>query len=198
MRTVGDCARHCYAWMKEQGVNCTLEWNLGNHFKEPGLRTAKAFAWVMNHMREKPAHAAEKRNMKKPENFCWQEGDRCGILLKLSLRGAAVELKNGLKRTKKFLTNRFQFDIINKLFRKRRRSEKFDFWKICFKNFEKSFKKFLTNEKRSDIINKLSMRQHPKPSEDKMLTHFVYLGRFPYEIDTRCNFPLKAKENCTL
>lgn len=70
MRTVGDCARHCYAWMKEQGVNCTLEWNPGNHFKEPGLRTAKAFAWVMNHMREKPAHAAEKRNMKKPENFC--------------------------------------------------------------------------------------------------------------------------------
>ena len=41
---------------------------------------------------------------------------RCGILLKLSLRGAAVELKNGLKRTKKFLTNGFRFDIINKLF----------------------------------------------------------------------------------
>ena len=134
----------------------------------------------------------------KTENFCWQEGECCGILLKLSLRGETVKLKSGLKRIKKFLTNGFQFDIINKLFRKRRRSEKFDFWKICFKNFEKSFKKFLTNEKRSDIINKLSMRQHPKPSEDKMLTHFVYLGRFPYEIDTRCNFPLKAKENCTL
>lgn len=59
MRTVGDCARYCFAWLKEQGVNCTLEWNPGNHFKEPGLRTAKAFAWVMNHMREKPAHAAE-------------------------------------------------------------------------------------------------------------------------------------------
>ena len=70
MRTVGDCARYCFAWMKEQGINCTLEWNPGNHFKEPGLRTAKAFAWVMNHMREKPAHAAEKRNMKKPENSC--------------------------------------------------------------------------------------------------------------------------------
>ena len=70
MRTVGDCARYCFAWMKEQGINCTLEWNPGNHFKEPGLRTAKAFAWVMNHMRETPAHAAEKRNMKKPENFC--------------------------------------------------------------------------------------------------------------------------------
>ena len=42
------------------------------------------------------------------------------------------------------------------------------------------------------------MRRRPKPSEDKMLTQFVYLGRFPDEIDTRCNFLLKAKENCTL
>ena len=39
--------------------------------------------------------------------------------------------------------NGFEFDILNKLFRKRRRSEKFDFWKICFKNFEKSFEKVL-------------------------------------------------------
>ena len=27
MRTVGDCARYCFAWMKEQGINCTLESN---------------------------------------------------------------------------------------------------------------------------------------------------------------------------
>ena len=64
-------------------------------------------------------------------------------------------MKSGLKRMKKFLTNGFQFDIINKLFRKKRRSEKFDFRKICFKNSEKVLKKFLTNEKQSDIINKL-------------------------------------------
>lgn len=31
---------------------------------------------------------------------------RCGILLKLSLRGTAVELKSGLKRTKKVLDKR--------------------------------------------------------------------------------------------
>ena len=30
----------------------------------------------------------------------------CGILLKLSLRGEAVELKSGLKRTKKVLDKR--------------------------------------------------------------------------------------------
>ena len=29
------------------GINCTLEWNQGNHFREPDIRTAKAFAWVM-------------------------------------------------------------------------------------------------------------------------------------------------------
>ena len=102
------------------------------------------------------------------------------------------------KNEKKFLTNGFQFDIINKLFRKRRRSESLIFERSASKTSKKVLKKFLTNEKQSDIINKLSMRRHPKPSEDKMLTHFVYLGRFPYEIDTRCNFPLKAKENCTL
>ena len=60
------------------------------------------------------------------------------------------------KEWKKFLTNGFEFDILNKLFRKRQRSEKFEFWKKCFKNFEKVLKKFLTNEKQSDIINKLS------------------------------------------
>ena len=41
-------------------------------------------------------------------------------------RGGRTE-KRLEKNEKKFLTNRFQFDIINKLFRKRRRSEKFDF-----------------------------------------------------------------------
>ena len=47
MSQVGDCIRTGYAWLKESGVDCTLEWNPGNHFKEPELRTAKAFAWVL-------------------------------------------------------------------------------------------------------------------------------------------------------
>ena len=29
-------------------VGAALEWNKGNHFKDPDLRTAKAFAWLMN------------------------------------------------------------------------------------------------------------------------------------------------------
>lgn len=47
MSKVGDCIRAGYAWLDEQRVDCILEWNPGNHFKEPELRTAKAFAWVM-------------------------------------------------------------------------------------------------------------------------------------------------------
>ena len=47
MATVGETIRAAYAMLKDQNVNCTLEWNEGNHFKDAGLRTAKAFLWVM-------------------------------------------------------------------------------------------------------------------------------------------------------
>ena len=47
MAKVGDCIREGHAWLKEQGANCTLEWNKGGHFREPELRTAKAFAWLL-------------------------------------------------------------------------------------------------------------------------------------------------------
>ena len=48
MATVGDRIREAHALLKERGVNCILEWNEGNHFKDPDLRTAKAFAWVLS------------------------------------------------------------------------------------------------------------------------------------------------------
>ena len=44
MAQVGDCIRQAYAWLNEEGIRCTLEWNSGGHFKEPDLRTARAFA----------------------------------------------------------------------------------------------------------------------------------------------------------
>ena len=47
MAQVGDCIRQAYAWLNEEGIRCTLEWNSGGDFKEPDLRTARAFAWVM-------------------------------------------------------------------------------------------------------------------------------------------------------
>ena len=35
------------AFSKKEFVRLLLEWNQGSHFKEPDIRTAKAFAWVM-------------------------------------------------------------------------------------------------------------------------------------------------------
>ena len=48
MASVGDCIRDGYAWLKAQGLNCTLEWNKGGHFREPEIRTARAFAWLLS------------------------------------------------------------------------------------------------------------------------------------------------------
>lgn len=53
MRTVGDRIREGYELLRGRGVRCTLEWNSGGHFKEPELRTAKAFAWVLENTKEK-------------------------------------------------------------------------------------------------------------------------------------------------
>ena len=48
MATVGDRIREAHDLLAECGTVCTLEWNQGNHFKEPDLRTAKAFAWLLS------------------------------------------------------------------------------------------------------------------------------------------------------
>ena len=48
MATVGNKIREAHSWLESQGVRCTLEWNQGNHFKDADIRTAKAFAWVMD------------------------------------------------------------------------------------------------------------------------------------------------------
>ena len=48
MATVGDRSREAKEILTERGISCLLEWNEGNHFKEPDLRTAKAFAWLQN------------------------------------------------------------------------------------------------------------------------------------------------------
>ena len=48
MATVGDRIREAHDILQTDGIDCTLEWNEGNHFKEPDRRTAKAFAWLLN------------------------------------------------------------------------------------------------------------------------------------------------------
>ena len=48
MATVGSKIREAAAWLAEQKIPSTLEWNQGNHFKEADIRTAKGFVWVMD------------------------------------------------------------------------------------------------------------------------------------------------------
>lgn len=47
MASVGDNIRTLHSQLTERGVDCTLEWNSDEHFKEADLRTARAFQWVM-------------------------------------------------------------------------------------------------------------------------------------------------------
>lgn len=48
MSQVGNAVREAEILLQKEGKECILEWNKGNHFKQPDLRTAKAFAWLMN------------------------------------------------------------------------------------------------------------------------------------------------------
>ena len=48
MAAVGDRIRELDRLLREKGIPHTLEWNPGNHFRDADLRTAKAFAWLMN------------------------------------------------------------------------------------------------------------------------------------------------------
>ncbi len=53
MARVGDCIRALHAqYAAEPQLAAALEWNEGNHFRDAGLRTAKAFAWVINRLSE--------------------------------------------------------------------------------------------------------------------------------------------------
>lgn len=48
MSQVGNAIRALYEDLDtKETIRTTLEWNSGNHFKDPDLRTAKAFAWLL-------------------------------------------------------------------------------------------------------------------------------------------------------
>ena len=47
MAQVGNAIRRQEELLREQGVNTVLEWNVGNHFVDSDLRTAKAFSWLL-------------------------------------------------------------------------------------------------------------------------------------------------------
>ena len=51
MATVGDSIRRLHQVHQESdGVETVLEWNEGNHFREPELRMAKGFAWGIRYL----------------------------------------------------------------------------------------------------------------------------------------------------
>ncbi len=51
MRRVGDAIRKQHELLTEQGTPSVLEWNKGNHFKEPDVRTARGIAWLLRQNR---------------------------------------------------------------------------------------------------------------------------------------------------
>lgn len=53
MAAVGECIREAEVWLTEQKVNCVLEWNPGNHFRDSELRMAKGYAWLLNKVTHK-------------------------------------------------------------------------------------------------------------------------------------------------
>ena len=49
MATVGDSIRRLHRiYERVEDIETILEWNEGNHFREPELRMAKGFAWLMS------------------------------------------------------------------------------------------------------------------------------------------------------
>ena len=48
MATVGSRIREVCEILRVDGIRCALEWNSGNHFRDPELRTGRAFAWALN------------------------------------------------------------------------------------------------------------------------------------------------------
>ncbi|MBQ3265367.1 MAG: esterase [Ruminococcus sp.] len=50
MAQAGNAIRSIHHHLSNSNIECTLEWNQGNHFKDADIRTAKAFAWLLNRL----------------------------------------------------------------------------------------------------------------------------------------------------
>ncbi len=51
LATTDECIRKTERLLNAQGIKCILEWNEGNHFREPESRMAKGFAWIIKEKR---------------------------------------------------------------------------------------------------------------------------------------------------
>ncbi|MCR4963492.1 MAG: esterase [Firmicutes bacterium] len=54
MATVGKKIGETYALLQAQNVQCVLEWNAGNHFRDADRRKARAFSWLIKGPPEQP------------------------------------------------------------------------------------------------------------------------------------------------
>jgi len=53
LAAVGGRIRELHGLLQARGISCCLEWNEGNHFTDPDLRTAKGFAWILKKLQRK-------------------------------------------------------------------------------------------------------------------------------------------------
>ena len=49
LATTDVCMKKTHEILLEQGIKCSLEWNEGNHFRDPEIRMAKGFAWTLRY-----------------------------------------------------------------------------------------------------------------------------------------------------
>ena len=75
MAAVGSRIRKAEEILKGRGIQSILEWNPGNHFRDADLRTAKAFAWVLN-QEEITRLPAEQRTDHQPQTALPAAGPR--------------------------------------------------------------------------------------------------------------------------
>ncbi|MCR5077520.1 MAG: hypothetical protein K6A82_05725 [Prevotella sp.] len=50
MSTVSQDILRQQALFTDSGIDCKMEWNVGNHFQDNGIRMGKGFLWLMEHV----------------------------------------------------------------------------------------------------------------------------------------------------
>ncbi len=63
MAQVGDKTRSFHEELERKGHHTILEWNEGNHFKDPDIRAAKGFAWILDQLKNYPFYGHQKADI---------------------------------------------------------------------------------------------------------------------------------------
>ena len=62
LSTTDACIKKTHEILLGQGIKCSLEWNEGNHFRNPEIRMAKGFAWALMTQKKGEYNEQIKRN----------------------------------------------------------------------------------------------------------------------------------------